>query len=655
MHNQEAAVPWSFHLESKDLVYSASCLYTAALNTNPDFCPPEVKPHPIKTNNDNALGLIVLTFDLCSTAISKEDFLCAVDLIFSTTVQPNATETARYPSSRMRTLFGDDERERLASLSRDKRKSCLAQLMAKLNDKELEAMSSEDCLSEGDWRTPSPPPVMSPQLVKHKEPTITSNPPMPTLNSPSNSLRRKNAVAGRGYGVNIYSLPADSDSNSSDNFEHFTPPARSQKRYHSEPQFRCLPRREDRRVSSPFPYRCSGPGYIRKTSPVLTRKPSWLVAKHRKEKAPGKKGRSKSVDQLLNFKVTQSIHVDSDDSSSLLDSGVYARPFEHLQSWRKVLALDGSILTGSLPRIDKAVELEESDVSGDTYLDPSEIVAAVSKKESKLGRRVSRRLRKRVDTVLHPGIYLSLVGVAPQQRQRAKTPEEIPDTRPPQKQAITPYIRMETAISEMERETGRAFVFPEQHSSHSDCTTDGSSADDHTHNTYDKIPLANGFDNMAYDSQTPLLPDTEDPYAMIDELLTPKNRRSESQPVIQGMPASERKSRSNTDPAMRLEDGYCSLEDNLDGVCISLGPAVRPPTPPPRSSRKVSGEPFTTSKKLPESMTLQVPGVRVCVSVCVWGGGRGVGRGASVYSCIVMLPVFFSLFLRWVHCHCTLH
>ena len=588
------------------------------------------------------LGLIVLTFDLCSTAISKEDFLCAVDLIFSTTVHPSATEMARYPSSRVRTLFGDDERERLASLSRDKRKSCLAQLMAKLNDKELGAMSSEDCLSEGDWRTPSPPPVMSPQLelVKHKEPTITSNPPMPTLNSPSNSLRRKNAVAGRGYGVNIYSLPADSDSNSSDNFEHFTPPARSQKRYHSEPQFRCLPRREDRRVSSPFPYRCSGPGYIRKTSPVLTRKPSWLVAKHRKEKAPGKKGRSKSVNELLSFKVTQSIHVDSDDNSSLLDSGVYARPFEHLQSWRKVLALDGSILTGSLPRIDKAVELEESDVSGDMYLDPSEIVAAVSRTESKLGRRVSRRLRKRVDTVLHPGIYLSLVGVAPQQRQRAKTPEEIPDTRSPQKQAVTPYIRMETAISEMERETGRAFVFPGHHSSHSDCTTDGSSADDHTHNTYDKIPLANGFDNMAYDSQTPLPPDTEDPYAMIDELMTPKNRRSESQPVIQGMPASERKARSNTDPAMKLEDGYCSLEDNLDGVCISLGPAMRPPTPPPRTSRKVSGEPFTTSKKLPESMTLQVPGVRVCE--CVRGGEWGGWGGGE---CLLIYSYVTSIFL----------
>ena len=99
-----------------------------------------------------------------SDAISKEDFLCAVDLIFSTTVRPSATETARYPSSRVRTLFGDDERERLASLSRDKRKSCLAQLMAKLNDKELGAVSSEDCLSEGDWGTPSPPPVKPPQI-----------------------------------------------------------------------------------------------------------------------------------------------------------------------------------------------------------------------------------------------------------------------------------------------------------------------------------------------------------------------------------------------------------------------------------------------------------------------------------------------------------
>ena len=77
MHNQEAAVQRTFHLERTSFFYhsalkartrcSTSCLHTAALNANPDFCPPEVKPCPMKTiywNNDNVLGLIVLTFDL---------------------------------------------------------------------------------------------------------------------------------------------------------------------------------------------------------------------------------------------------------------------------------------------------------------------------------------------------------------------------------------------------------------------------------------------------------------------------------------------------------------------------------------------------------------------------------------------------------------
>ena len=60
-HNQEAAVQQTFHFKRSSFFYLsalmvrtqpsflASILHIAAPNTHPDSCPPEVKPHPIKT------------------------------------------------------------------------------------------------------------------------------------------------------------------------------------------------------------------------------------------------------------------------------------------------------------------------------------------------------------------------------------------------------------------------------------------------------------------------------------------------------------------------------------------------------------------------------------------------------------------------------
>ena len=62
MHDQEAAVQWTFYFEKSSLFYLSPLmarircstyyiviLHTAALNTDPDSCPLEVKPHPMKT------------------------------------------------------------------------------------------------------------------------------------------------------------------------------------------------------------------------------------------------------------------------------------------------------------------------------------------------------------------------------------------------------------------------------------------------------------------------------------------------------------------------------------------------------------------------------------------------------------------------------
>ena len=60
MRNQEAAVQRTFHLERSILSFSTNgkdsmqhllpcILHAAALNPDTDFCPPEMRPRPLKT------------------------------------------------------------------------------------------------------------------------------------------------------------------------------------------------------------------------------------------------------------------------------------------------------------------------------------------------------------------------------------------------------------------------------------------------------------------------------------------------------------------------------------------------------------------------------------------------------------------------------
>ena len=105
-----------------------------------------------------------------------------MDLIFSDTVQHR--ETSSYASSRIHTLFGDHERQRLASLSHRQRKSRLAQLMSMLNEKELGATTDEECLSQGEEVTPPPIPPRRASQTQLTRDEHLDVPPLPMPLSP---------------------------------------------------------------------------------------------------------------------------------------------------------------------------------------------------------------------------------------------------------------------------------------------------------------------------------------------------------------------------------------------------------------------------------------------------------------------------------------
>lgn len=260
------------------------------------------------------------------------------------------------------------------------------------------------------------------------------------------------------YDENYFAISrVESDSDSSD-FEPFVPPKRS--RYASEPfvhqhVFECQNERL-RRVSSPLPELNK---QLKKSSPILTKRPGWyskpdrkmMAAKHQSEASltlgnqvvrkteiertvlsERFKYRSRSVDSKVSLVTSQTRSTsskpvsqgqyatlyDSDDyTGSTMDSRDYSKPFEHIL-WRKLGLDDGSAISGSLPGLDRICtagsdirdddnEDEDDDPEGCTYLDPTELEEYCER----LGNReLSDRIRKRLSTVLS-GTYLSLMNV----------------------------------------------------------------------------------------------------------------------------------------------------------------------------------------------------------------------------------------------------
>ena len=304
-------------------------------------------------------------------------------------------------------------------------------------------------------------------------------------NSASSTPMSKNAgfFTFQGKSTSQYPLGSfieDSDSNSSD-FEEFIPPLIGRRKFTSESQAPTFPPTGslpshtllDRRGSSPFPTsRPQSKEYhpIKKSSPILTRRPTWFSRKmtspallespvdqkvtptsekvqrrgqdQQAKASRKKKGRSRSLDTRTNMSVGPSgntyslldlhvVGVDSDENTGgTVDSSGYARPFEHINSWRKLIGMDdGSAFSGSLPHLADNVSSainndDDSDAEACTYLDPREIA-------QKLDKNMPQKVRKRLDTVIS-NTYLQLISVQPPQFA------EFPVIQPPNVIAATP-------------------------------------------------------------------------------------------------------------------------------------------------------------------------------------------------------------------------
>lgn len=240
---------------------------------------------------------------------------------------------------------------------------------------------------------------------------------------------------------------ADSETDSSDDYEPFVPPKRS--RYASEPfvHQQVLECQRERRASSPLPDFSTQ--QLKKSSPILTKRPGWFskrdrlatAAKHQSEaslmlgsqrrkietekKRP--KCRSRSADGNIEFAISprqtnemlaQGLYDSDDNTGGTVESKDYSKPFEHIL-WKKLGLDDGSAISGSLPHLDrmcmagsKGGNHADYDAGGDddegcTYLDPTELEDYCERLGNK---ELSDRIRTRLSTVLS-STYLSLTNV----------------------------------------------------------------------------------------------------------------------------------------------------------------------------------------------------------------------------------------------------
>ena len=461
---------------------------------------------------------------------------------------------------------------------------------------------------------------------------------------------------------------SDSDSNSSD-FEEFVPPRRrnfiseSQTMMFTTSGHHRLPL--DRRGSSPFP--ASRPGSrevqsIKKSSPILTRRPTWFSRKmtspalletlespshtlpsldrvqKREQKGKSskssrkKKGRSRSLDSRTNMSVNSSgnayslldlhaVALDSDEGTGgTVDSSGYSRPFEHINSWRKLIGMDdGSAFSGSLPRltdnVSQAINSTNNDEDSDTYLDPREIA-------QRLDKSIPEKVRKRIDTVFNVNnTYLQLISVQPP--QFAEIPEGI---KPPKVTAATPVEPSSDSRQLSSREPSfkekwdnRSLDFIERPDSclsgyssdssmwaadKSDQETEEGELDNGAVNPYDEIKSRRGnsspFDNAQYSTSAPPTAGGDDVYSVIDEELIARSgtdasreRRKKNEggatfsPPLP-KPRIKKKSLSKQDSGI-----YAKLDDTFQDVPMEVvkdesSDCRRPPTPPPRRHRHIS-------------------------------------------------------------------
>lgn len=469
----------------------------------------------------------------------------------------------------------------------------------------------------------------------------------------------------------------DSDSNSSD-FEEFVPPRT--RKFTSEcqasmsvtsnigPHFHAP---LDRRGSSPFPSTISSRPYskeiaaIRKSSPILTRRPSWFI---RKMTSPAlmetlesptaydnlpnleivekrgqdqqskllrkKKARSRSLDSRTNTSISGSgnayslldlhtVAMDSDENTGgTIDSSGYARPFEHINSWRKLIGMDdGSAFSGSLPYLADNVSaaINNNDEDSDTYLDPREIA-------QKLDKNMPEKVRKRLDTVLS-NTYLQLISVQPPRfaevdttttttitspKVIAATPDEPRKAQLPSREPSFKEKWDNRSLDFIERPDSCLSGYTSEGSSiwaadRSDQETEEGELDDGTVNPYDEIKAANDysvammvspFDDAKYGSCAPVDVGGEELYSVIDEVfmdrrgtnvsLRMKNKVSTSS--IPPLP-KPRVKKEHT-PLSKQDSGiYAKLEGAINDVPLEVvkdecSDPPRPPTPPPRPQKQ---------------------------------------------------------------------
>ena len=473
-------------------------------------------------------------------------------------------------------------------------------------------------------------------------------------------------------GEGVYSAAGRANSDSDSDFELFTPPQVRKKRIQSETvhspcsetvrspcsetvrsPVQWTVSRRPRRGSSPCPGKASSPspvpiltepdqqskegageeGNLPKHSPVLTERPTWLQKKFSLQDLPSRR-QARIKDARKNFKV-RSRSLDAvalltvkggSDVEDYITSG-YSKPFEHIESWRNYLGLQGDenskALNHSLSGVgsesvktrEQADSLEDS--VGCTYLDPREINNYYGpQRKHSLG---SMYFEGPVNAT-----YLKVLYGNPKVDKTVATKQdqdELDNHSPGSSNvqdpvgSLTPdlcasvnerlnddaYQHMTSGSFDTVDRWRQNFEYLEMpESCHSGYTSDTSSVDwalsqndISDRNPYDVIPgtgsrLADNDSLERYPRQFPN-GKSDDIYCAIDEFSTVE-KLSHSSPEARCSP--EVPARATPDPQLQREDGYCSLTDNLDGVEFTLGgPTLkrsRPPTLPPRPLRKLS-------------------------------------------------------------------
>ena len=323
--------------------------------------------------------------------ITKDDFLCAVDLIFSSLVANDSMSPTLSPpwNQKLEVLFNSHSIQELASLPPEQRRKKLELFIDRLSPDLLFSKSTEKLLSEVfEEKQPSsqsPPPlpikpkIDSFKLVQTKNnssvPVIFNPPPIPpklSKHNLSSSVTPPSKIKECAHMTNGMSF---SDSDSDFEGDDVIRKIRHTNRASSEPNIKKL------EVRIPT---------VNEQSTDIDKK------KQKKERnAPQRQQslhRTKSCDQLLSDELADFRLSDSSDGSP------YSIPFEHVQAWRKYIGIrDSSILTGSLTRLHNSKIDEESLY----YISPNEfrsIVSQVRGECTKMGHRTSQRVMKRVDS-----------------------------------------------------------------------------------------------------------------------------------------------------------------------------------------------------------------------------------------------------------------